>query len=148
MSAIINNKSPHGTISWRRNPCLRRTHRLYQLHALGKVAHEGERADALGEPRDLAEAHHEAVLLGELVQGPALALVAVDELGLVLRGDEALQQLQEVQAQSCLVVPARRGPGQRRHPGSHDTGARPGFRVRTSRWRSRCRRRPLLPCAV
>lgn len=75
------------------------------MDALGEVAHEGQSADALGEPRDLAEAHHEAVLLAELVQGPALALVVIDELHFVLCGDEALQELQEVQAQSSLVVP-------------------------------------------
>lgn len=82
------------------------THRLDQLDTFGEIAHEGEGADALGEPRDLAEAHHEAVLLAELVQGPALALVVVNELHFVLRGDEALQELQEVQAQGSLVVPA------------------------------------------
>lgn len=61
----------------------------------------------LREARDLAEAHHEAVLLAELVQGPALALVAADEPHLVLGGNEALQELQEVQAEGFLVVPAR-----------------------------------------
>lgn len=57
---------------------LRWTHGLNELHALGEVAHEGERADALREARDLAEACHEAVLLAELVQGPALTLIVVD----------------------------------------------------------------------
>lgn len=82
------------------------THRLYQLDALGEVAHEGEGADSLRKPLDLAEAHHEAVLLAELVQGPAITLVAVDELHVVLSGDEPLQELQEVQTQSFLVIPA------------------------------------------
>lgn len=82
------------------------THRLYQLDALREIAHEGESADALGKPRDLAKAHHEAVLLAELVQGPALALVVVDELHFILCGDETLQQLEEVQALSFQVVPA------------------------------------------
>lgn len=81
------------------------THRLNELDALGEIAHEGERADALREPRDLAEAHHEAVLLAELVQGPALALVVADELRFVLCGDETLQELEEVQAEGSLVVP-------------------------------------------
>lgn len=82
------------------------THRLYELNTVGEIAHEGERADALGKPWDLAEAHHEAVLLAELVQGPAITLVVVDELHFVLRGDETLQQLKEVQTQSSLVIPA------------------------------------------
>lgn len=75
------------------------------MDALGEIAHECERADALRKPRDLAEAHHEAVLLAELVQGPALTLVVVDELHFILCGDETLQELEEVQAQSPLVVP-------------------------------------------
>lgn len=81
------------------------THRLDELDAVGEVAHEGERADALRQPRDLAEAHHEAVLLTELIQGPAIALVAADEPHLVIGGDETLQELQEVQTQGFLVVP-------------------------------------------
>lgn len=82
------------------------TNRLHELDTVGEVAHEGEGADVLREARDLAEAHHEAVLLAELVQGPALALVAADEPHLVLGGNETLQELQEVQAEGFLVVPA------------------------------------------
>lgn len=51
--------------------------------------------------------NHEAVLLTELVQGPALQLIVVDELHFILSGNESLQQLQEVRAQGFLVVPAR-----------------------------------------
>ena len=80
------------------------THRLNELHALCEIAHKGECTDALGQTRDLAEAHHEAVLLAELVQRAALALVLLNELHLVLSGDETLQQLQEIQTQGFLVV--------------------------------------------
>lgn len=62
----------------------------------------------LREAWDFAEAHHEAVLLAELVHRPAFALVAADEPHLVLGGNEALQELQEVQAEGFLVVPAGR----------------------------------------
>lgn len=92
------------------------TNRLHELDAVGEVAHEGKGADVLREARDLAEAHHEAVLLAELVQGPALALIATDETLLVLSGNEALQELQEVQAEGFLVVPAG---GHHKKGGSH-----------------------------
>ena len=80
------------------------THRLQKLDALREVSHEGESADALAQTWDLSKAHHEAVLLGQLVQGPAIALVVLDELEVVLRGDETLQKLKEVQAESFLVI--------------------------------------------
>ncbi|KAG7262038.1 hypothetical protein CRUP_027900 [Coryphaenoides rupestris] len=69
----------------------------------------GERGDALAEPRDLAEAQQEAVLVRQLLQVPALPLVVPQQLALVVRRDEALQQLQEVQRQRPLVLESDRG---------------------------------------
>ena len=60
------------------------TDRLDELDALWEVAHEGECTDSLGQAGDLAKAYHKAVLLGELVQGPPVSLVVLDELDFVL----------------------------------------------------------------
>lgn len=80
--------------------------RLDELDALGEVSHERERADALRQPRDLAEAHHEAALLAQLVRRSALLLEVLEQLHFVICWDETLEELQEVQAQSWQVVPA------------------------------------------
>lgn len=80
--------------------------RLNELDALVEVPHEGQRAYALRQARDLAEAHHEAVLLAQPIWRSALLLEVLDQLHFVIGGDETLEELQEVQAQGRQVVPA------------------------------------------
>lgn len=82
------------------------THQLDVLDTRSEVPHEGEGPDPLGDPWDLTEVDHEALLLAQLVQRPALGLEVLDQFHLVVRGDEALQELQEVQTQRLQVVPA------------------------------------------
>lgn len=82
------------------------THRHEQLGGVAEVAQEDHDVHALGQARDPAEADHELVLLRELLQRLLLPLELPDERPLVLSGQEAQQQLQEVEAQGLLVVPA------------------------------------------
>ena len=84
---------------------LKGTYGLQAFHRLGEVAHEGERADALTQPRDPPEAEHESIFVRQRLYFTALLLVIDQRLHLVVRRDEALKQLQEVQAQHLLVVP-------------------------------------------
>lgn len=91
------------------------TDRLQAFDHVGEVAHEGERADSLSEARDFTEVHDKAVLLGQVLQRTSLLHVVLEQLHLVIRRDEALQQLQEVQAQGLLIIPEQR---ERRKPWS------------------------------
>lgn len=92
-------------------PCLPRPHRHEQLDSIREVAQEGERGHALWQARDAAEAQHEAVLLRQLLHRPLLLLEAGNEAAFILRGKEAGQQLQEVQAKGLEVIPGGRGVG-------------------------------------
>jgi len=79
---------------------------------VGEVPHEGDDVHALREPLDLAEEQHEAIFLGQLVQGPPLALVLPHDLDLRLGGQEAHQALHKVDGQGLQVEP---GGTPRRH---------------------------------
>lgn len=60
------------------------THRLQTFDTLWEVAHEGEGADSLGQTGDLPKAHHEAILLCQIIQWTALLLIVLEELQLVV----------------------------------------------------------------
>lgn len=117
-----------------------RSDRLEEPDAVGEVSHEGERADALRQPRDPPEAHHEALLLAQPVRRPAPLLEVLDQLHFVVGGDEALEELQEVQAEGPQVVPVDGDVPSVKlaDPRTADGGL-------TSRWRSRCRPPAFLP---
>lgn len=85
------------------------THRHEQLGRVAEAAQEDHDVHALGQARDLAEPDHELVLLRELLWWLLVPLELPDQGPLVLGGQEAQQQLQEVEAQDLLVVPAGRG---------------------------------------
>lgn len=82
------------------------THRHEQLGRVAEAAQEDHDVHALGQARDLAEPDHELVLLRELLWWLLVPLELPDQGPLVLGGQEAQQQLQEVEAQDLLVVPA------------------------------------------
>lgn len=94
------------------------TNRLQAFDCLGEVSHEGERADSLSKARDFTKAQDKAVLIGQGLQRTSLLHVVLKQLHLVIRWDEALQQLQEVQAQGLLII--TEGERQRRKPQSQD----------------------------
>lgn len=119
-----------------------RSDRLDEPDALGEVSHEREGADALRQPRDLPEAHHEALLLAQPVRRSAPLLEVLDQLHFVVGGDEALEELQEVQAEGSQVVPVD-GDVPSVKPPQADLRTADG-RL-TSRWRSRCRPLAFLP---
>lgn len=89
-------------------PFLPRPHRHEQLGSIREVAQEGKRGHALWQALDAAEAQHEQVLLRQLLHRPLLPLKAGDETAFILRGQEAGQQLQEVQAKGLQVKPGGR----------------------------------------
>lgn len=95
-----------------------RTDRLQAFDRLREVAHEGESADSLSEARDFTKAHDKAVLPGQVLQRTSLLHVVLQQLHLVIRWDEALQQLQEVQAQGLLII--TEGERQRRKTWNQD----------------------------
>lgn len=109
-------------------PCLPRPHRHEQLDSIREVAQEGERGHALRQARDAAEAQNEAVLLRQLLHRPLLLLEAGDEAAFILRGKEAGQQLQEVQAKGLEVIPGGgRGGGIVPHPLVLESRTSPSF---------------------
>lgn len=81
-------------------PCPSCPHRHEQLGRVWKVAQEGECVHALWKSLDATEAQHETVLLGQLFQWPLFLLESGYEATLVVCGQEAGQELQEIQAES------------------------------------------------
>ena len=60
------------------------TYGLQAFHRLREVAHEGERADALTQPRDPPEAEHESIFVRQRLYFTALLLVIDQRLHLVV----------------------------------------------------------------
>lgn len=85
------------------------SYRRQHLHALTEVANERHDGHLLHEALDLAELHHEAVLVRQALQWLALLLELPQDFDLVLCGLEAHQALHEVHRQSSEVKAERCG---------------------------------------
>lgn len=80
-------------------------HRREHQHAFAEVADEGHDSHLLHEPFDLAELHHEPVLIGQTFHRLALFLKLPQDFDLILRGLEAHQALHKIHRQSPQVKP-------------------------------------------
>lgn len=84
------------------------THRSQHLNALCEVPNEGHDGHLLHEPLDLAELHHEAVLIRQALQGLPLPLVETEHFDLILSWQEPHQTLNKVNRECLQVKPETR----------------------------------------
>lgn len=80
-------------------------YRCEHLQAITKVAHEGHDGHPLWQPFDLAEKHHEPVLISEPVHWPSLPLILAEHLHLTFSRHEPHQTLHEIHRHCTKVKP-------------------------------------------